>query len=313
MTKQAVYRAAACIIAGASCVYPCMSVLTENNSSSQRGKVWFITGASSGFGRLLAEYLVTLGASVVATARKPDVLKDLELSAPELVMVHGLDVTSTSSIQSAVDDAIARFGHVDVLVNNAGYGLTAALEEATAEEYAPMFDTNVFGLVNMTKALLPQFRERRKGNIVMLSSVGGIVGLPGWGYYNATKFAVEGLSEALATEMGPLGVHVTLIEPGPFRTEFLGTSGKASKAVIADYAETAGKTRKYMETQTGKQAGDPQKAVEAIVAAVSAAEPPLHLPLGKLALDRFDKKYKDFQRDIDVWKDTILGADFPEA
>jgi len=189
--------------------------------------------------------------------------------------------------------------------------LAGAVEEVSADEYMPMFDTNVFGLITMTKALLPQFRERRAGHIVNLSSIGGLIGLPGWGLYNATKFAVEGLSEALAAELEPLGIHVTIIEPGPFRTEFLGTSGKTAKDRIADYQQTAGKTREYFALQNGKQQGDPQKAVEAIVAAVSAPKPPRHLLLGKLALERFRGKMKSFDAEVAEWEETTLGADFP--
>jgi short-subunit dehydrogenase len=210
-----------------------------------------------------------------------------------------------------VADALAQAGQVDVLVNNAGYGITGAVEEVTEAEYAPMFATNLFGLINVTKALLPQFRERRSGNILMLSSIGGLIGLPGWGYYNATKFAVEGLSEALGAELDPLGVHVTIVEPGPFRTEFLGVSGQKSEKTIADYRETAGKTREYFDSQSGKQAGDPQKAVEAMVAAVEAKRPPRHLLLGKLALERFRGKIKSFEAEMAEWEETTLGADFP--
>jgi len=279
-------------------------------STSQTRKVWFITGASTGFGRLLAEHLITLGDSVVATARNVDQIQDLEKLAPARVQTLTLDVTKQSHVDAAVKDALARFGHIDVLVNNAGYGLTGAFEEVTEEEAAPMFNTNVFGLIRMTKALLPQFRERRSGNIVFLSSIGGLVGLPGWAYYNATKFAVEGLGEALGAELDPLGVHVTIVEPGPFRTDFLGRSGIAAKLEIADYAETAGKTREYFHSQAGKQAGDPQKAVEAIVAAVNAPKPPRHLLLGKLALTRYQAKVAAFQADIDAWEPTTVGADF---
>lgn len=279
--------------------------------TSQSGKTWFITGASSGFGRLLTEYLLSIGANVVATARKPDTLADLTTKhAPNLQIVP-LDVTQPTQIDGAISDALARFGHIDVLVNNAGYGTTGALEELTRDEYMPMFETNVFGLISMTQAILPHFRERRAGTIVNLSSIGGLVGLPGWSMYNATKFAVEGISEALAAETAPLGIKVVIVEPGPFRTEFLGTSGKKSKAPISDYAETAGKTRAYMEAQNGKQAGDPQKAVEAIVAAVAAPNPPLHLLLGNLALDRFRVKLDAFNKDIDTWEETTRGADFP--
>jgi NAD(P)-dependent dehydrogenase (short-subunit alcohol dehydrogenase family) len=287
------------------------SYMANSTATSQAGKVWFITGASSGFGRLLAEHLLSLGANVVATARRPDTLNDLTIKHPANSQVLSLDVTKPAQVDKAVQDALARFGHVDVLVNNAGYGLTGAVEEVTEKEFMPMFETNVFGLVTMTKALLPQFRERRAGNIVNLSSIGGLIGLPGWGYYNATKFAVEGLSEALATEVGPLGIHVTIVEPGPFRTEFLGTSGKKAGSQIADYVPTAGKTREYFELQNGKQPGDPQKCVEAIVAAVSAPKPPLHLLLGKLAYDRFKGKIKNFEAEISEWQETTLGADFP--
>jgi NAD(P)-dependent dehydrogenase (short-subunit alcohol dehydrogenase family) len=282
-----------------------------NTSTSQHGKVWFITGASSGFGRLLAEYLLSLGANVVATARQPDTLNDLTLRYAANSQILALDVTKPAQVDAAVKDALARFGHVDVLVNNAGYGVTGALEEVAESEYMPMFETNVFGLIRLTKALLPQFRARRSGNIVNLSSIGGLIGLPGWSMYNATKFAVEGLSEALGAELDPLGIHVTIIEPGPFRTEFLGTSGKKAGDLIGDYAQTAGKTREYFELQNGKQPGDPQKAIEAIVAAVTAPNPPRHLLLGKLAYDRFQGKMQSFAAEIEAWKDTTLGADFP--
>jgi short-subunit dehydrogenase len=176
-----------------------------------------------------------------------------------------------------------------------------------------MYETNVLGVIRMTKALLPQFRARRSGNIVNLSSIGGLIGLPGWSMYNATKFAVEGMSEALGLELAPLGVHVTIVEPGPFRTDFLGRSGVEAKDIIADYAQTAGKTREYFKTQAGKQAGDPQRAVEAMVAAVSSPKPPRHLLLGKLAIERFRAKMKSFETEMIEWEETTLGADFPDA
>jgi len=282
-------------------------------SQTQAGKVWFITGASAGFGRLLAEYLCGLGATVIATARDVSKLDDLTTRFPGNAIILSLDVTKKASIEAAVKDALAHAGHVDVLVNNAGYGVTGAVEEVSEHEYMPMFETNVFGLITLTKALLPQFRERRSGNIVNLSSIGGLIGSPGWGYYNATKFAVEGLSQALAGELAPLGVHVTVVEPGPFRTEFLGRSGVQSEAVISDYRETAGKSREYFQTQSGKQAGDPQKAVEAIVAAVSAPEPPKHLLLGKIALTRFRARLEQWTKELDAWEETTVGADFPDG
>jgi len=285
-----------------------MSTSLKNAQKDQR---WLITGASSGFGRLLAEYLLSLGATVVATARKVESLDDLVTRYPANAFVLELDVTKQHSIDEAVAGALARVGHIDVLVNNAGYGVAGAVEEVTEPEYMPMFETNVFGLIKMTKALLPQFRERQSGTIVNFSSIGGLIGAPGWGYYNATKFAVEGLSEALSAEMAPLGVHVMVVEPGPFRTEFLGRSGVEAKERISDYEPTAGKTREYFQTQSGKQPGDPQRAVEAIVAAVSDPNPPKHLLLGKIALTRFRKRLDDWKTELDRWQETTEGADFP--
>jgi NAD(P)-dependent dehydrogenase (short-subunit alcohol dehydrogenase family) len=280
---------------------------------SQREKVWFITGASSGFGRVLTEYLLTLGASVAATARNTANLKDLERKYPANLQTLQLDVTKDHEIEQATADALARFGHIDVLVNNAGYGVTGAIEEVTAEEYMPMFETNVFGTINVTRALLPQFRKQMAGNIVNFSSIGGLIGSAGWGYYNSTKFAVEGFSEALAAELEPLGIHVTVIEPGPFRTDFLGRSGKVATHEIMDYEPTAGKAREYFETQAGKQPGDPQRAVEAIVAAVEAPQPPKHLLLGKTALIRFRKRLEMWTEELDQWEETTLGADYPQG
>jgi short-subunit dehydrogenase len=262
---------------------------------------------------LLAEYLCTLGATVIATARHVGQLAELTTRYPDNVIILPLDVTKPDSIQRAVAEALAHAGHVDVLVNNAGYGVTGAIEEVAEREYRPMFETNVFGLIHLTQALLPQFRERRSGNIVNLSSIGGLIGSPGWGFYNATKFAVEGFSEALAGELEPLGVHVTVVEPGPFRTDFLGRSGVQARQIIPDYAQTAGKSREYFQTQSGKQAGDPQRAVEAMVAAVSAPEPPKHLLLGKLALKRFRARLEQWTKELDAWEETTAGADFPEG
>lgn len=284
-----------------------------NSVKSQAGKVWLITGASSGFGRLLAEYLCRLGATVIATARDVDKLSDFTLKYPGNSFILPLDVSKPASITHAVADALAHAGHVDVLVNNAGFGVTGAVEEVEEREYMPMFETNVFGLIQLTQALLPQFRERRSGNIVNLSSIGGLIGSPGWGFYNATKFAVEGFSEALAGEMEPLGVHVTVVEPGPFRTDFLGRSGKLAKRVIADYRETAGKAREYFETQAGKQPGDPQRAVEAIVTAVSTDQPPRHLLLGQIALKRFRTRLEQWKADLDAWELTTVGADYHDG
>lgn len=287
--------------------------MTTAANGMQRGNNWFITGASTGFGRVLAEYLLSRGATVVATARKVADLEDLTNKYPGGVFILPLDVTSEGSIDHAVADAIAHAGHIDVLVNNAGFGVCGAVEEVTEQEYMPMFNTNLFGLINLTKAFLPMFRERRSGAIVNMSSIGGLIGMPGWGYYNATKFAVEGLSEALHAELAPMGIHVMVVEPGAFRTDFLGRSGQEAGRRIADYETTVGKTREYFNTQAGKQAGDPRRGAEAIVEAVNSPEPPKHLLLGKAALQRFRTHLEQWNESLNKWQDVSTGADFPES
>ena len=283
--------------------------IAANNSQS---KVWFITGASTGFGRLLAEEVLRRGGRVIATARSLDKVADLEETYPEKAKVYALDVTDPAQVSSIAAQATACFAPVDVLVNNAGYGILGAVEEVTEDEFLPMLETNVLGLIRVTKAFLPKMRERGSGHIVNLSSIGGLIAMPGWGYYNATKFAVEGFSEALAAEMAPLGISVTVVEPGSFRTDFLGRSGKEAEATIDAYDATAGKAREYLRTQAGKQKGDPQRAVEAIIAAVEAPEPPKHLLLGKVALTRFRKRLEDWTTELDAWESTTVGADFPD-
>ncbi len=282
-------------------------------SEDFRQRVWFITGASAGFGRILTEKALRRGDKVVATARKPEQIASYLSSNSDNCLILPLDVTDPASVDSAVALALAHFGHIDVLVNNAGYGLAGAIEEATEAEYMPVFETNVFGLIRLTRALLPQFRKQRSGNIVNLSSMAGLIGSPGWGYYNASKFAVNGFSEALAAELAPLGIHVTIIEPGPFRTEFLGRSGQEAKLRIADYDPTAGKTRQYMADQNGRQPGDPVKAVDAIIAVVDAPAPPKHLILGSNGFNRMTTRLEQWKQDLAAWQDVSLGADFPEG
>ena len=274
--------------------------------------VWFITGASTGFGRLLAEEVLRRGGRVIATARSLEKVADLEETYPDRAKAYALDVTDPAQVISIVAQATACFAPVDVLVNNAGYGVTGAIEEVAEDEYMPMFETNVFGLLRVTRALLPKMRERGSGHIINLSSIGGLIAMPGWGYYNATKFAVEGLTEALAGECEPLGIHVTAIEPGAFRTDFLGRSGKEAEVQIEDYASTAGKAREYFKTQAGKQKGDPQRAVEAIIAVVEAQDPPRHLLLGNAAITRFRKRLEDWTDELNAWESTTMGADFPD-
>ena len=274
-------------------------------------QVWFITGASTGFGRLLAQEVLRRGGRVIATARSLDKVIDLEDKNPGRAKAYALDVTDPAQIASVVAQASACFAPVDVLVNNAGFGLAGAVEETSEDEFFPVFDTNVFGLIRVTRAFLPRMRERGSGTIINLSSIGGLIGSPGWGFYNATKFAVEGFSEALAAELAPLGIKVLVVEPGPFRTDFLGRSGQEAAERIPDYDSTAGRTREYFHTQAGRQPGDPQRAVEAMLDVVSSPNPPRHLLLGAVALERFRKYLCDWSAELDQWESTTRGADFP--
>ncbi|HWG17961.1 MAG TPA: oxidoreductase [Acidobacteriaceae bacterium] len=277
------------------------------------GKVWFITGASTGFGRLLAEEVLKTGGRVIATARKPEQVADLVKQYPETARAFALDVMKSEQIEAAAKDAIAAFGRIDVLVNNAGYGIAGGVEEATEEEFLPVFETNVFGLIRVTRAFLPQFRKQRSGHIINMSSMAGIGGTAGWGYYNATKFAVEGFSEALAGEMAAIGVKVTIIEPGPFRTDFLGRSGVLAKREIEEYRPAIGQVRQYFHSNAGKQRGDPAKAVEAIMDVVDMPDPPLHLLLGHAAWNRMKGKLEQWRQEMAKHESISLGADFPEG
>jgi NAD(P)-dependent dehydrogenase (short-subunit alcohol dehydrogenase family) len=281
--------------------------MAESKSNS---RVWFITGASTGFGRLLAEEILRHGDLVIATARNMSKIADLAKKNPDSARTFELDVTRPAQIISVAEQAIAAFGHVDVLVNNAGYGVNGAIEEVSEDEFEAMFQTNLYGVIRNTRAFLPHFRQRRKGHIINFSSIGGLIGTAGWGFYNTTKFAVEGFSEALSAELKPLGVQVTVIEPGAFRTDFLGRSGKLAARELPEYAETAGKAREYLTTQSGKQPGDPQKAVEAVIKVVDSPNPPLHLILGKTALKRFRDKLTAWEGEIAEWEDVTTGADF---
>jgi len=273
-------------------------------------KTWLITGCSSGFGQILAQAVAQRGDQLVATARDPRTLQALATQFPENVRVCALDVTRPETAQAAVALASTTFGGLDVLVNNAGYGLFGALEEGVAAEYRPMFEVNVFGLIETTRAALPALRQRPGGRIVNLSSGAGIAGSAGAGYYNASKFAVEGLSEALEQEVAPFGLHVIIAEPGPFRTDFLGRSMTMVAQRISAYDETAGKRRTYRETNDGKQAGDPAKAVAVILQAVDSDTPPLHLPLGPAAFSIADRKLAAFQKDLDAWREIAIATDF---
>ncbi|ALE58032.1 oxidoreductase [Paraburkholderia sp. RL17-368-BIF-A] len=275
--------------------------------------VWLITGCSTGFGRELAKLVLERGWRAVVTARDASKIKDIAEPHGERALVLPLDVTNRAQIAEVVAQAKQRFGRIDALVNNAGYGYLAAIEEGEDAEVRAMFETNVFGLVDITKAVLPVMREQRSGLIVNVSSIGGLASFAATGYYHATKYAVEGLSETLAAEVKPLGIDVLIVEPGPFRTNWAGASMKQSATVIDDYAATAGERRKQTEARSGNQAGDPVRAAQAIIDAALSDKPPLRLLLGKTALELARKKLDFMRGDFDAWEATTVGADYPDA
>jgi NAD(P)-dependent dehydrogenase (short-subunit alcohol dehydrogenase family) len=276
-------------------------------------RVWFITGCSTGLGRVLAEEVLKAGDSVVATARRLEQVADLERSFPGQALALRLDVKSQAEVDAALAATLTRFGRVDVLVNNAGYGVLGAVEEVSEAEFMPMYETNIYGLLRVTRAFLPQLRKQRGGHILNLSSIGGVTAGAGWGLYQGTKFCVEGLSEALAQEVKPLGIRVTIVEPGPFRTDFMGRSVVVAAKRIADYDSTAAQARQYKVDQDGKQRGDPLKAAHAMMQVVESPNPPLRLLLGVNALKRVRAKLQSWQGELDAWQEVTLGADFPEG
>ncbi len=265
-------------------------------------KNWVITGSSSGFGRELAKAVLERGDRVVITARSTDSLRELTDAYPDNAIPMALDLTRHETIKPFAKAAEQALGHVDVLVNNAGFGVMGAVEEVEPEEYRPMFETNFFGAVELTRALLPAMRARRSGHIVNISSIAGIITRGAYGFYAATKFALEAISEALAAELKPLGMHVTLIEPGPFRTDFAGRSLRMAKTMIDDYADTAGASRAAIAERNGRQTGDPARAAQVILQAVASENPPLRLPLGSFAYQRVREKITALQTDADAWE-----------
>lgn len=273
---------------------------------------WLITGCSKGLGRALAEVLIEHHENVIATARRPESLSDL-VSGHENARAIKLDVTQPEDITAAVDAAREAFGPIDVLVNNAGYGYISAIEEAEEVAYRQLFETNLFGLIALTRGVLPEMRERRSGHIFNISSVGGLIGNPGSGFYAATKFAVIGISEALSKEMAPLGVKVTAVLPGPFRTEWQGPSLQTSHHQIVAYDDTVHKRIKQLAATDGQQPGDPRRAGEAILAAADSEEPPLHLILGAPGLKMAREHLAEMASEFDTWEKVTLSADFPKV
>ncbi len=275
--------------------------------------VWFITGCSTGFGRELAQLVLRRGWRAVVTARDASRVQDLVTGHEDRALALSLDVTKPDQIAAAVQEAESRFGAIDVLVNNAGYGYQSSIEEGDDAEIRAQFEANVFGLAAMTRAVLPGMRARRRGHIVNISSQAGFIGFEGSGYYAATKHAVEGLSDSLSREVAPLGIKVTCVEPGPFRTDWAGRSLQQRRPTIADYQGTVGARLASTANISGKQPGDPVRAVEAIIKAVEADNPPKHLVLGSIALDGIRNKLNETLAEIDAWAETSRSADYPES
>ena len=273
--------------------------------------VWIVTGCSSGIGRAVAAVALERGHRVAVTARDAATVADLAAGAPGRALALPLDVTRPEQVAAVVAETERAFGRIDVLVNNAGYGYLAAIEEGEEDEVRALFDTNFFGLVAMTKAVLPGMRARGAGHVINVTSMTGLVGNPGAGYYAASKFAVEGLSEALRKELAPLGIRVTLIEPGAFRTEWSGRSLRQTRRTIEAY-EAVARRRAMIQGMDGKQVGDPRRAAEAILLVAGLEDPPLRLLLGRDVYDAFREKIAGLTASLDEWQAVTVDVEFRE-
>jgi len=277
-------------------------------------KVWFITGASRGFGLEISKAVLAAGDKLIATVRsKPEDLAARLGNHAHLAVVT-LDVTNEEQAKAAAKQAVDAFGRIDILVNNAGYGLLSGVEEATAREVKDNYEVNVFGLLNVTRAILPYMRAQGSGHVINISSVGGLFGYVGWGIYGSTKFAVEGITEAMAQELAPLGIYATVVAPGFFRTEFLDHSSLVKTGnEISDYAATVGEMRSFAATVNKKQPGDPVKLAQAFLKLGHAEKPPVHLPLGNDTLAKFREKTAAFEREIAEWHEVVTGTDHDDV
>jgi len=276
-----------------------------------KNKVWLITGCSTGFGRELAKLVLSLGYKAGVAARNTDDVKDIVEQYAQTAFALQLDVTKPEEVQASVATLKEKFGSIDVLVNNAGIGYFGAIEESDEQEVRSMFEINFFGLASVTKAVLPTMRTQRSGHIINIGSIGGLVAFPALGFYNATKFAVDGYSEALAKETSLLGIKVTVIAPSGFRTDWAGRSAKSSSLEIEDYAKSAGANKNAIRAYSGNQPGDPYRAAEAIIKVVESDMPPMRLLLGVAALKGARSKLELLKKDYDNWEETTVGADFP--
>ncbi|HNK54801.1 MAG TPA: oxidoreductase, partial [Leptospiraceae bacterium] len=272
----------------------------------ERNKVWFITGCSTGFGRELSKLVLELGYKAIVTARNPKDIQDITENYPDTSIPIQLDVTNKLEIENSILKAKARFGRIDILVNNAGIGYFGAIEESEEEEVRRMFEINFFGLANVTNAVLPIMRAQRNGMIINIASIGGLVSFPAVGFYNATKFAVDGYSEVLAKETSHLGIKVMIVAPSGFRTDWAGRSANNTKKKILDYEESAGANMQNIRASSGNQAGDPVRAVKAIVKAVESENPPMRLLLGKAALRNARNKLDSLKKEFDEWEETTV-------
>lgn len=273
-------------------------------------KVWLITGCSTGFGRSLAEAVLKHGDRLLATARKPEQLQVLVDQYPEQVKIFRLDVTDINEVKATVEAAQKAFGRIDVLVNNAGYGLIGALEEVSDEQIRRNFDTNLFGAINMMRAVLPFMRQQQSGHIINMSAIAGFTNELGFSIYGGAKFALEGVSEAVHGEVASLGIKVTLVEPGPFRTDFVGRSLDRAEHSMDAYQETVGKFLQFLNKIEGSQPGDPDKAASVLIQVVNAENPPLRLVLGKYAYSKFRQKIDSLTKELNEWEAIAINTDF---
>jgi NAD(P)-dependent dehydrogenase (short-subunit alcohol dehydrogenase family) len=289
------------------------STSTQGTVMSLSPKVWFITGASRGFGMEIAHDALARGDKVVATARRPEAV-EATIGRHDNLLAVSLDVNDDAQVAAATEAAITRFGRIDVLLNNAGYGLLGAVEESSGIEIERLFATNVFGLLRVTRSVLPHMRHQRSGHVMNVSSIGGYASYPGWGVYCATKFAVEALTESLAYELAPIGVHATVIEPGFFRTDFLDASSLVSTtAQIGDYAETVGEMRVLMAGANHKQPGDPKKLSKAILLLADTDKPPVRLPLGTDTAAKLREKNRYVEQELTAWEHVTVSTDHDDV
>jgi NAD(P)-dependent dehydrogenase (short-subunit alcohol dehydrogenase family) len=285
--------------------------MMSTKNGRQTDRVWFVTGASSGFGRAIGQAVLDRGDRLVAATRSPEAVQELVETHPERTLAIALDVTDAAASRAAFKAAVARFGRVDVVVNNAGYGHVGAVEELTDAELRDQLDVNLFGVINVTRAALPHLRRQRSGHFVQMSSLNGVEGLAGGAYYAASKFAIEGLSESLAHEVASLGIRVTIVEPGPHRTRFASERSAPRARPIPDYAGSVGKTRELLSQLDGNQPGDPARAADAILRAVESDDPPLRLALGRMAVDNIRAQLDARLQELEAWAELSAASDFP--